>query len=471
MIKKERKALKKSVYSYLTGEGIDYKNEVFCNTDKTSRIEAIWDQSEETGLPPEGFLYGAEYRNSDINVALSSNDPNAIVPQIDDTGHGTFISSVAAGTQDSNYTFTGVAPFARIAMVKLKRAKQYLKDYFFIQDDAVAYQENDIMAGAVYLNRLAAELHMPLVICISVGSNSGSHSGVGALSNLLDKIDSQKQRAVVVAGGNEANRRRHFSKSGFVLGEYENVEVNVGDNVKGFVAELWSMAPDLYSIEMISPTGERFPKSAIRWDSSVEYNFVFEDTTVTVDYRVSDILSGAQLIFIRVDSPSKGLWNIRVYGESVIRGMFNIWLPMSNFLTAELFFIRSNPDTTITTPGAAELPITVGAYNSKDNSIYLYSGRGYTTDDIIKPDFVAPGVDVYGAGTNNAFTTMTGTSISAAISAGAVALILEWAVGRGNYTDISSADIRNLIIRGTAKDANRIYPNQEWGDCVNIVLG
>ena len=48
----------------------------------------------------------------------------------DTTGHGTYVASVAAGTARGNYS--GAAPGADIAMVHLKEAKSYLKEYYFI---------------------------------------------------------------------------------------------------------------------------------------------------------------------------------------------------------------------------------------------------------------------------------------------------------------------------------------------------
>ena len=99
----------------------------------------------------------------------------------------------------------------------------------------------------------------------------------------------------------------------------------------------------------------------------------------------------------------------------------------------------------------------------RDNSIYLRSGRGFTTNGWIKPDLVAPGVGVFGAGPNNQFTTRDGTSVAAAITAGAVALMLEWGIVRGNYTAITSIEIKNVLIRGAARDSKRTYPDQAFG--------
>ena len=140
-----------------------------------------------------------------------------------------------------------------------------------------------------------------------------------------------------------------------------------------------------------------------------------------------------------------------------------MWLPMEEMLTGEVYFIRSNPDTTITTPGNAYSAITVTAYDVRDNSIFIDASRGYTVTGMVKPDFAAPGVNVYGAGKRNQFTTRSGTSVAAAVTSGAVVLMLEWAVVRGNYTLISNIDIKNIFIRGTKQDPGRTYPNREWG--------
>ena len=68
--------------------------------------------------------------------------------------------------------FVGAAPEAMIAMVKLKPAKQYLREYYFIREGALAYQENDMLAGLYYLNRLALKYDRPLVLCVPLGGES-----------------------------------------------------------------------------------------------------------------------------------------------------------------------------------------------------------------------------------------------------------------------------------------------------------
>lgn len=442
--------------------GIDYENPVFRNSDGSTRIAAIWDQTDRSGTPPEKFIYGSEYLDRQINEALQLANPRELVPVTDPDGHGTFMASVAAGTQIPEQEFCGAAPYARIAMVKLKPAKDYLREFFFIPKSAEAFQENDIMAGLQYLNQLAQKLHMPMVVCFGLGTNMGSHTGVSHLASMLNTMTLRVGRAIVTAAGNEGNERHHYFGQMQEGQPYQNVEISVGERVEGFYVELWARAPQRFIVEIISPTGERMPSEYIL-SGGREYRFLFENTKVTVDYRITGILDGAQVIYMRFENPSQGLWNIRVFPEADMASVFNMWLPMKEMVSGEVFFVRSNPDTTVTVPATSIVPISVGAYDVRDNSIYLRSGRGFTPNGLVKPDLVAPGVGVFGAGQRNQFTTRDGTSVAAAITSGAVALVLEWGIVRGNYTTITNNEIKNVLIRGAARDSKRIYPNKAFG--------
>ena len=131
--------------------GIDYTNPAFRYSDGSSRIVRIWDQTIQDGTPPVGILYGADYTREQINAALLSENPYDLVPSRDMNGHGTFLAGVACGSESENGDFIGAAPQSEIIMVKLKEAKQYLRDFFFVKDGVPAYQENDIMMAVSYL--------------------------------------------------------------------------------------------------------------------------------------------------------------------------------------------------------------------------------------------------------------------------------------------------------------------------------
>lgn len=390
--------------------GIDYQNPVFQNGPASSRIVSIWDQTIRDGRQPEGFLYGSEYRTEEINAALRSEDPLAFVPSVDEDGHGTFLAGVAAGSEDVPGDFSGAAPYADIAVVKLKPAKQNIRDFYFIPSDAVAYQENDVMAAIAYLNKLALEENRPLVLCIGLGTSMGSHGGTSPLCMYLNEIATLKNHVVVIAAGNEANARHHYYGTIMKHGDSETVEINVGENVRGFTAELWAKAPELYSVAIISPTGEQIRRIPVMQRNRVEYQFIFEETVVSVEYQMVGVRSGDLLVFFRFDRPTRGLWEIVVYAEdSIVEGHYHIWLPLRQFMSGDVIFLRSSPDVTLTVPSTAEVPMTAGAYDVQTGSLFLDSSRGFTAVGDIKPDYVAPGVNVYGPDLRNRYTTRTGS--------------------------------------------------------------
>mgnify|MGYP001674861379 FL=1 len=423
----------------------------------------IWDQSVTEGETPEGILYGAEYTKEMIDRALTSENPYEVVPSRDENGHGTFLAGVACGGEDAAADFIGAAPQAQIAVVKLKEAKPYLREFFFVPDGVPAYQENDIMMGVLYLDNLANVLNMPLVICIALGNSIGSHGKNGPLSSYLNFICTRRRRSIVVAGGNEANSRHHFQ--GLIAEDmtYEDVEVTVEEDMNGFFLEMWANSPELYSVSVISPTGEQIHRVPARENASETFRFVFEKTVVMIDYRIETKEEANQLIYMRFIAPKCGLWVIRVYPENIINGSYNMWLPMAQLTNGHVYFLRSNPEITLTSPSNAKQVITVGGYNAANQSMFTDSGRGYTISGEIKPDFAAPAVNVYGPGLRGDYIRFTGTSAAAAVTTGAVAQIMQWALVELNSPRLSNAGIKNMLIRGTGKSNDRSYPNREWG--------
>lgn len=442
--------------------GIDYLNDVFRDNVGRTRIEAIWDQTIPSDNPPFNLKYGTEFTRNQIDEAINSENPLEIVPTTDENGHGTVISSVAAGSDVPSADFTGAAPGCDIAMVKLKQAKENLKDYYGINTDAYCYQENDIMAAISYLEQLAESLNKPLVIVVGLEGNLGDHDGSSPLGNMIARISRRRRRCVVIGTGNEANNGHHYVGQ-IASGQTEDVEIRVDENVRSFTLELWGSIPDLYSISIISPTGEELSRIPINKRDVTRHNFIFEQTNVEVEYLFTTIIGGAQLIQVRFTDVAEGIWIIRVHAGNDVRAPYHIWLPIESFISGEAFFLESDPETTLSDISAVEGAITTASYDSRDDSIYLNSGRGYTRTGKIKPDISSPGVEVFAALPGNRYSRRSGGSIAAAICAGAAALIMEWAVIDENFYEIDSAQIKALLIRGAQSERFRIYPNREWG--------
>ena len=165
---------------------------------------------------------------------------------------------------------------------------------------------------------------------------------------------------------------------------------------RGFILELWSSAADLYTVGFVSPGGERISRIPILSNNETRIPFLLESTVITVSYQLIEAGSGSKLVSMRFERPSPGIWTIRVYNTQFLTGEYHMWLPVQGFISDETVFLKPDPSNTITVPGNSRLPITTGAYNHRNNSIYIHSSRGYTSRDYVKPDLAAPGVEILG---------------------------------------------------------------------------
>ena len=338
---------------------------------------------------------------------------------------------------------------------------------------------------------IAAKL-TPSVVCIQnyqVTQNYGGFFGI----------------ATVIAAGNETGLSHHYAGQLSADTPYEDVELRVGEREaeRGFILELWSSATELFTVGFVSPGGERINRIPVLANNETRIPFLLENTILTVNYELIEAGSGSQLVSVRFERPSAGIWTIRVYNTQFLTGEYHMWLPVQGFISEETVFLKPDPSNTITVPGNSRLPITVGAYDHRNNSIYIHSSRGYTSRDYVKPDLAAPGVDVLGPGIRDTsgagvrsflysgnnipsitpsqntpsnisapssiqenlqtFSRRTGTSAAAAITAGAVANLLSWGIVMGNYPAMSEATIKSYLIRGAARNPALSYPNREFG--------
>jgi subtilisin family serine protease len=452
--------------------GIDYTHKAFLNEDGTTRIVSIWDQSVQSDTPPEGLLFGTEYTSEQIYLALQNSDPKSIVPSTDEIGHGTFLAGVAAGKEDRENEFSGVVPDAELIVVKLKPAKNRHREFYMVSQDTICYQENDVMLGVKYLVDVAEKLDRPLSICIGLGTSQGAHDEVGALSRYLTSIVQKEGISVSIAAGNEGISRHHYEG---ILGpgiDNETVELNVGPNEPGLYLELWGDNPNTFSIEMMSPGGEVIPAVVPRLNERRETGFIFEKTVVSIYFQLVGSRSGAQLVIVKLKQPTEGIWQIKIHKiNKTLDLRYNIWLPINGFVGKETYFIQSSPNMTLTSPGNVAIPIVVTAYDNSNDSLYLNCSRGYTRLGSIAPDIAAPGVNLVGPAPGNSYVTMSGTSVSAAHTAGIAAMLLEWGKIRGNVSHMDGTDVKNLLIRGARRDTGKTYPSREWGYGILDIYG
>ena len=444
--------------------GIDYQNEVFRNAGG-SRIAYLWDQSleEESDMGAAKVPYGRLFRKRDIDLALDSENPFSIVPSRDTNGHGTALAGIAAGNMVQGENFTGAAPEATLIIIKVKPAKQYLRNFYLYPPEAEVFQEDDVMMAIAFAIRLAKELGVPLSICVGIGSSQGAHLGTNALSQYVDYVANFSQVSVSVAAGNEGNTRNH--STGIFSQEREKIvtELRVAEREQGFTMEFWGEPPEIYELSIQSPTGEILEVSSSIGSRTQELSFVFVETKVYVNYILIERQTGYSLVYIRFFHPASGIWKIFTQGKNKQNVQFHMWIPVEGLISQDTYFLEPSPYTTVTAPGDARNSITATAYQHRDGSIYIAAGRGYTPNGMVTPHLAAPGVNVKVPLVRGGFGIRSGTSISAAQTAGIAALLFEWAIIRNNQPFFTGSSVKYYLQRGARREENMQYPNPEWG--------
>ncbi|MDR3239764.1 MAG: S8 family peptidase [Clostridiales bacterium] len=443
--------------------GIDYRNKIFCHKDGGTRIKSIWDQSI-PGAPPPGFGYGSVYDEAQINAALALPDPYTLVPHRDTVGHGTFLASVAAGADDEPYG--SVAPDASFVVVKLRKANAYhcnLRQIPLSQENA--YSANDLMMGVEYIREKAHELQMPVAICIGLGGNGSAHDGNNYVEEYLSRIGELPGVCVCVAAGNECIAGHHAQ--GFIAqrGGFFDLDVQCGESAQvgsGLMVYIWNNQIDRLSVSIASPYGEQIPKVESKPGLIYESHMTLDRSNVVIEYYFPNPRTGSQLTWIRIYTPTPGIWRITVYGDIILDGTFNAWVNITGFCDPSIRFTSPSSFCTVTTPSTTPGVITVGAYSAENMELYEKSSWGPTRLPATAPDISAPGVQTLGTYPDG-HGAMSGTSVAAAITAGACALMLEWGIVQRNEPMLNTYLAKAYLIRGSERDAKMHYPNEQWG--------
>lgn len=453
----------KGVIIGIVDTGIVYTMPVFQYPDKTSKIISIWDQTIESNDYPDGFYYGTEYNRDQINAAINSVNPHNIVPSTDDIGEGTAMAGIAAAFYDQEKKFAGDAIDSELVIVKLKPAKSYLKDFLGIPDDAICYQENDIMMGIRYLLAVADQLSRPIVICTGTGSSQGSHTGYEIINNYLYEIGSIAGNAIIVCAGNEGNNNHHYYGE-IIPPDYSNlVELNVGPEDKNFTMELWGYPSDLFIIDVYAPSGELIYN--IDMGNNERRNFVIEYASVKiyVDYILSEAYSREKLFIFRFKNIQEGIWKFRISTQNNLLSTYHIWLPISNFISNGTYFNNANAYTTICQPGNGLGIVTASSYNPPQRALDPSASRGFNSLNMPKPDITAPGVNIMAHSLNGTIAPFSGTSIATAHVAGIAAQYLEWGIVNGNLPNMNSTIVRYMITNSADRLGTELYPNADLG--------
>ena len=445
----------KDVLIGILDSGIDYLHPDFINEDNTSKIVSIWDQESEVKSPPEGMIFGSEFTRDDINQAISNNDDTLTK---DNIGTGTIAAGIAVGNGRVNELYKGAALGSELIVVKLRQYEGTFKE------GRINYINTDFLAGIKYILDIAKKEDKYLIINLTLGQRPRSL----ILTTLLDTFSEIRGNGVfVVCGaGNEGNTDGHYEGSLQGVDTFQDVILEVGEQ-KNLDITIALNDPGRVGVEVISPSGEISYKVEYAPDNEQyegEYNL--EDSPYEIRLIYPWLLSGNEELLIRIIDIKPGIWTIRLYPEIIITGEVDIYLPNKNLIAEDTRFLDPNSYSTITFYGGTESVITIGAYNDKTNSMWIGSSRGPLKGrELIKPDIVAPGVDIIGPYMNNNYAKATGTGVSSSLACGVMALIIEYINNQGTYASraLYTRVLKTYLMLGATKNRIYSYPNDSQG--------
>lgn len=428
----------------IISSGIDYLHPDFINSDGTSKILYLWDQSKE-GNPPEGYYIGTEYTREQINEAIANNDSSL---STDEEGYGTILSGICAGLGNVNSEYAGVAEDAQLIVVKLDKIDGY-------------YNNAMSQVASQYVYEKAFQSNMPLVINYSNGTTS-----LAGMSTRTIIEQSYFTRGVcsVSAVGDESNTQTHTSGKILASGDVKEIEFEVTSIEEQLEIQIWIEKPDTAIVTIISPSGEESKSINISDFNTISGIFDFENTNYSITYVYPTAFSGQQQAIINMTSVKSGIWKIRLTGDYISNGNYDAYLPNRVFLNSGTRFRNPDPSSTVLYPATFSDNITVGAYDSINRGLWQGSSRGPTLSGLLKPDLIAPGVNIIGPYPGGGYGTITGTAPAAAYASGCVSMFMQYVLLDMDYRSKAFVqNIRTIFRVGSIRSEDILYPNNNTG--------
>jgi subtilisin family serine protease len=434
----------KGAYVGIIDTGVDIAHPDLRNADGTTRIAYLIDYSQ----APMGRVTDAESHctkavpcsvlaKKDID-ALLARGQEATIPG-DDIGHGTHVTSLAAGNGGSEARYVGVAPEAPLIIARAL-------------DGSGQIDNATVLSAASLIFDLADRDGMPAVVNISLGTNFGPHDGTSSLERgLAEHVGPEHPgHAVVVAAGNAAGlyspRKSPFPQP---LGVHTDVAVARGSSIRVPVVTpppfgaKDTLSGTIYVWIAFRPTDDVRVGVDRRYGEWVgvqgrgSYATFGEEgklTVTIVNGRLSELGfddANAAAVIIEGTWAIDETFAIRLEGD----GAASLWTDASGEIGAEgALFPSATKEATITIPASHPDLIAVGAtlnrtawfdrngdriavndFGSLRNppleTVAYFSSAGPTSDLRMKPDLVAPGAFVAGAMSRDADPRSSRTSI------------------------------------------------------------
>jgi subtilisin family serine protease len=426
--------------------GCDFAHKNFRHPDGSTRIIALWDQ-DGISEPDSPFGYGRVYRSAEINQALQAEDPYlALGYSPGELAHGTHVMDIAAGNGNGTGN-SGVAPASDIVFVHFSNGavEAVLADGGSAVDKSLG-DTTELVEAVDFIFEIAQ--NRPCAVNISLALHGGPHDGTALVEQSIDAlVEAKPLRTVVIAAGNSYYKGIHASgkvpQNGFT-----DLHWDIPRGHWQYKAmELWYDGADKFRLEIIPPDGE--PLVSLQLGENGEIVDEDDNTVIYLSHRFCDPNNGDNMIGVFMESRLPGgIWTLRLHGVEVDNGNFHAWIERED--GSQTSFVPPHDNThTVNSIGCGHNIIMVGSYDpiKPSQPLSYFSSSGTTRDGRQKPDFIAPGQNIWAASslTQTKSYRKSGTSMSAPVVTGIIALMLGEARDRNIELDINQ--IRDILIQ------------------------
>jgi subtilisin family serine protease len=487
--------------------GFDLLHPALCDGEGRTRFAALLDQNFELNtagreLPAKDLqkLMDAARVAGSRPPADSIYDPHAnhFGPGEPIAAHGTLVASIAAGSACGH--FRGVAPAARLIGVQLAVQDEDWKEqdvsgtptWVGHSPDAWkgwrSYDDSERIASAIeYIWRRARSLGASgTVINLSIGAYAGAHDGRSRVERTIAEIASRSAAgegspcAIVVAAGNAGAGDAHFTAEVTPAAPVNFAWRMRADQRRQKRLEVWyrSEAPlrvalaigaegtDHAVCSVDLPPG---PARSLEGNSQ-QFGIAEHTARCRVDlscirvlihppYLPSALRTGtcdvACSIRITVPEPS---------GNAVV---LHAWIEREDDFRETSTLFPSHPSSTVTSLATAEGAIVVSAYDhhrGPRQASFAPSSLGPAPwphqADLRAPLVAAPGGRLWGARSkSDGFIETAGTSAAAALTSGAIALLMQREARRGHR--LEQTELATMLVDDRSPSA-QAQPTQTW---------
>ncbi len=364
------------------------------------------------------------------------------------------MAGIAAGNgRASNGLYRGVASRSDLLIVKLGSSV-----------GGSFPRTSQLMEGIDFAIKYGIALRRPVAINISFGNNYGSHTGRTLLESYINDVSLLGTTSIVVGTGNEGATGNH-AQGVLTMGTNQAVELTVSEFEFSLNLQIWKNYYDHFEITIMAPNGTRvgpIPRILGR------QQFTIAQTQILLYYGDPTPFNPQQEIYLELLPTGRyinsGVWRIELVPQRIVTGDYDMWLPAGGVKNPATRFLLPSEFTTLTVPSTADMVISVGAYNSYTDSYAPFSGRGFTRNLRIKPDLVAPGVNINSCAPGGGYAVRSGTSMATPFVTGSAALLMQWGIVNGNDPYLYAEKIKAFLINGARHlRIESVYPNRTLG--------